>query len=59
MMDIKSNPTYTLTLLNSYQRYLSIQEYRTIKGQITAGDNDGARKGLLRLLKKRGVEGVE
>jgi len=50
------NPKFASALLEGYKRYLSQQEYRTIKGQIQAGDEEGAYKGLLRLLKKRGVE---
>lgn len=55
-MGIETNPKVTGTLLEAYKRYLSMQEYKTIKGQIQAGDEEGANKGLLRLLKKRGVE---
>ena len=35
--------------------YLTPQQYRTIKGQILAGQTVQAMKGLDRLLKKRGV----
>lgn len=40
-------------LLERNKRYLTKQQYRTIKGQIKAGDLDGARRGLLRLLEKK------
>lgn len=32
--------------------YLTKQQYRTIKGQIKAGDTEGARKGLIKLLNR-------
>ena len=38
--------------LKDNKKYLTRQQYRTIKGQIIAGDTDGALKGLNRLLKK-------
>lgn len=39
-------------LLKDSREYLTHQQYKTIKGQIIAGDVEGARKGLLRLLRK-------
>lgn len=42
-------------LLKDSRKYLTKQQYRTIKGQIIAGDIEGARKGLRRLLRNRGV----
>lgn len=33
---------------------LTKQQYKTLKGQILAGDSDGAMKGLKRLLEKNG-----
>lgn len=39
-------------LLKDSREYLTRQQYRTIKGQMIAGDVEGARKGLLRLLRK-------
>ena len=33
---------------------LTKQQYKTLKGQILAGDSDGAMKGLRRLLMKNG-----
>lgn len=37
-------------LLQQNKRKLSVQQYRTIKGQIRCGDLVGASKGLSRLL---------
>lgn len=39
--------------LKDSRKYLTKQQYRTIKGQLIAGDIDGARKGLNRLLNKQ------
>ena len=38
--------------LNKYKKLLSKQQYKTIKGQIIAGDTIGAMKGLKKLIKK-------
>ena len=35
------------------RRYLTPQEYRTLKGQAVRGDVAGAEKGLQRLLQRR------
>ncbi len=40
-------------LLKDSREYLTHQQYKTIKGQIIAGDVEGARKGLHRLLRKK------
>lgn len=39
------------------KRFLSRQQYKTIKGQILSGDSDGAMRGLDRILKKDGSTG--
>lgn len=39
--------------LRQNKKHLTKQQYLTIKGQMKAGDEDGARKGLDRLLKKK------
>lgn len=41
--------------LKESKKYLTKQQYRTIKGQLIAGDIEGANKGLNRLLKKCGA----
>ena len=41
-----------LLLVEKNKEKLSEQQYRTIKGQIHAGDIDGASKGVVRLLKR-------
>lgn len=40
-------------LLNKCRSYLTKQQYKTIKGQIKAGDYIGAEKGLKKLMYKR------
>ena len=32
---------------------LTVQQYRTLRGQVLAGDPDGAMKGLKRLLREK------
>lgn len=54
---VDMNMEYVLGRLEGMKRYLTVQEYRTIRGQINAGDVEGANRGLDRLLKKRGIEG--
>ncbi len=39
--------------LKANRRYLTRQQYRTIKGQAFAGDIRGAEKGLYKLLERR------
>lgn len=40
-----------LKALKEHKSRLTAQQYRTIRGQIIAGDIQGAEKGLKRLLK--------
>lgn len=40
-------------VLKENKQHLTKQQYKTIKGQIIAGDIDGARKGLQRLLNRQ------
>ena len=41
--------------LNGYREKLTKQQYKTIRGQILAGDTDGAMKGLAKIVAKLGV----
>lgn len=41
-----------LTLLQSAKHRLSKQQYRTLRGQILAGDASGAIKGLGKILRR-------
>ena len=38
--------------LNGFRDKLTKQQYRTLKGQILAGDSDGAMRGLQKILGK-------
>lgn len=55
MEELEQNKVLVISLLKSYKRYLSQQEFRTMKGQCEAGSPEAAKKGLIRLLRKRGV----
>lgn len=41
--------------LKESKQYLTKQQYKTIKGQLIAGDLKGAEKGLNKLLRKSGT----
>ena len=41
-------------MLKENKRFLSKQEYSTIRGQIIAGQSEAAMKGLNKLLKRKG-----
>lgn len=45
--------TGALMLLRNTKHRLTKQQYKTIRGQILAGDPDGAIKGLRNILKRR------
>lgn len=38
--------------LNRARPWISIQQYRTLRGQALAGDIEGAQKGLIKILKE-------
>lgn len=54
-VDIK----YALDYLSNYKRRLPRQQYKTLKGQILAGDPDGALRGLQRLLIVAGSNAIK
>lgn len=39
-------------LLKKYRSHLTPQQYKTIKGQVIAGDYNGAEKGLKKLISR-------
>lgn len=45
--------TRALMLLKSKKPRLSKQQYKTLRGQVLAGDSDGAMKGLKNILQRR------
>lgn len=40
--------------LNNHKSFLSKQQYRTIKGQAKAGQINAARKGMQKIIRRRG-----
>lgn len=40
------------SLLNKHRSQLTKQEFKTLKGQVIAGDYKGAKKGLKKILKR-------
>lgn len=43
----------TVKLLDKNKHRLTPQQYKTLRGQCLAGDNEGAIKGFYRLMRKR------
>lgn len=39
-----------LILINRARQWLTAQQYRTLKGQVLAGDSNGALRGLKKLI---------
>lgn len=50
-MDIEKMQT-ALSYLKKKKSELTVQQYRTIKGQILAGDEDGAIRGINRVVER-------
>lgn len=46
------NKTHAIKHLQQYRNKLTAQQYKTLKGQMLAGDIQGAIKGLNKLLAK-------
>lgn len=42
-----------LMTIEMHKQQLTVQQYRTFKGQIEAGDVEGFRKGLERILREK------
>lgn len=49
---MKQIDTKALIQLKSYRGRLTLQQYKTLRGQVLAGDPEGAKKGLKKLLSK-------
>lgn len=43
----------TIKFLDKNKDKLTRQQYKTLRGQVLAGDSDGAIKGFYRLMRKR------
>ena len=50
MVEIDVN---AMMFLKRYRSQLSFQQYKTLRGQVLAGDSQGAMKGLKRLLERK------
>lgn len=50
MVEIDAN---AMMFLKAYRRQLTPQQYKTLKGQVLAGDSVGAMKGLEKIMAKR------
>ena len=48
-----------LIRLKGARHHLTIQQYRTLRGQVLAGDPDGAMRGLRKLLLMQGSNAVK
>jgi hypothetical protein len=48
-----------LIRLKNNRHLLSLQQYRTLRGQVLAGDADGAMKGLRKILLLQGSNAVK
>ena len=48
-----------LIQLKGARRHLTVQQYRTLRGQVLAGDPAGAMKGLRKLLLLPGTNAVK
>lgn len=49
------NPTALITL-KAHRANLTAQQYQTLRGQVLAGDDEGALKGLSRILSRKREE---
>ena len=52
-MNTNNIDTGALMILRNTKHRLTKQQYKTLRGQIIAGDSDGAMKGLRNILQRR------
>ena len=52
MESVKQIDTKALMCIKEHRNKLTFQQYKTLRGQVLAGDGDGALKGLRKLLCK-------
>lgn len=50
MIEIDKN---ALIALKVHQHELTWQQHKTLRGQVLAGDSDGAMRGLIKILQRR------
>jgi len=58
MSELRPIDPATLTLVKMNRPYLTAQQYRTLRGQVLAGDAEGARKGLRKIILLAGSNAV-
>lgn len=56
---MKEVDTNALIMLKGARPRLTVQQYRTLRGQVLAGDSVGAMKGLRKLLLLEGSNAVK
>lgn len=56
MADLKPINPIALLALKAHRSRLTPQQYRTLRGQVLAGDDAGALKGLQKILRRGRVE---
>ena len=56
---MKEIDTSILILLKGARQRLTQQQYRTLRGQVLAGDSAGAMKGLRKLLLQEGSNAIK
>ena len=55
MDELKRIDTRALITLKANRAKLTAQQYRTLRGQVLAGDSDGAMKGLRKITAERAI----
>lgn len=53
MSDLQAINPRALIRLKAYRNRLNWQQYKTLRGQVLAGDDTGAMKGLERILRRQ------
>lgn len=53
MSDLQAINPRALIRLKAYRHRLNWQQYKTLRGQVLAGDDTGAMKGLERILRRK------
>lgn len=53
MSDLRAINPRALMRLKAYRHRLNWQQYKTLRGQVLAGDDTGAMKGLDRILRRK------
>lgn len=51
---MKTIDSMTLIILKGYRHLLTTQQYKTLRGQVLAGDAEGAMRGLKKLMLRQG-----